>query len=288
MDEIGELQKQIEAHESRIRILKEKVRPDQEKAELEHNLSIIRYKMSENEKKKEEVLQQFEIYQHQIFTDNSIEDLKKGRDDFLKAFSKKENDLKTCETKLEEQRQEKEVKLKKLESLQSSDKEISEINIKLKDCRDKLVDLAELDTSNLPMDDKYNDKIYNDSQTRLNTLVKEVESEKRKRDEEENKIETLLNEARAELSHKQGLLELKNQEFDQTNIKIASLSKEVIELSRITKNKPRNSNNALEDINDQIDNLKETSDSFSMAYDKKTNELMDLTNQITGFSKTKV
>lgn len=288
MDDIGELQKQIESYVSRIRTLKEKVRPDEEKAQLENDLGVIRYKAEENERKRKEINEIFAIHEHQRFTDNSIEELKKGRDEFLKVYSKKEADFKMIEKKLEEERLEKENKLKKLENLQNSDKELNEINIKLKDCRDKLVDYADLNISNFPVDDKYNDRIYTEAQNKLNTLVKELEAEKRKRDEEENKIETLLNEARADLSRKEGLIDLKNSEYDQTNIKITTLTKEIAELTRITKNKPRNSSNALEELNEQIDSLKETSDSFSQAYNKKTNELMELSNQITGFSKIKV
>ena len=264
------------------------MRPEEERGDVERNINIVKYKISELEKKRNELLEMFETMDAQIFTENTIQELIQCKEDLVKSYSKKENEIKNIENKLEQLRQEKDTVQRQLDQVNNADRDSSEVTIKLKDCRDKILGLITINLIGNETDERYYEKILNEAEKQLIALTKEMENDKKKFDEQENNIQTRLDNTKAELATKWGAVNGSERELSTIEQKMSLLTKELNELTKRTRNKPRNIDQSIEEINQKLENLRETRRLINDSMNNKNKELIDLSGQLNENTKNKV
>lgn len=250
-------------------------------------MNIVKYKISELERKRNELLEQFENQDAQVFTDNTIQELIQCKEDLVKSYSKKENEMKNIEDKLEQLRQEKDGLQRQLDQVYNADRDGSETAIKLKDCREKILGILTITIMGYEADDKLNDKVLFEAQNQLTAITKEMETDKKKFDDQENSIQTKLDNTKSELAARWGAVSQSEKELGTIEQKMSLLTKDLNELAKRTRNKPRNIDQSLDEINQKLDNLRETRRLTNDNMNNKNKEMIELSGQITETTKNK-
>ena len=263
------------------------MKPEEEKSEAEKHLNIAKYKIQELEKKRNALLDEFDTKGQNVFTDNSLKDLIECKENLVENYAKKEVDLRTIESKLDNLRNEKDSAQKQLDQLMNAEKDNSEVTIKLKDCREKIMAIVTVNLIGNESDERYNDKVVIEAERQLTLMTKELDNETKRFDDQENILEMRLNNTRADLSSKMNTNTMSAKELDAINPKIVNLSQEVAELAKKVKIGKPQSSRQLEELNEKIENLRESSTMNSETLDRKTKELVEISGQITDNTKNK-
>lgn len=264
------------------------MKPVDAKSQIVNSLNIVDFRISEIEKHKETLLAYFEDHGARVFNENSFEDLMKCKDELVKNFKRKEEDLVTVDERLVNLRKNKDGLQKQLEQMQFLERDQSEINIKVKDYRERILQVISIDLAGNETDKKLNEMVLNRSQGQYEVLSKEVNSETQKIEQQEQAIENDLNNFRSSLSSKVGLIDNNENEFRMSNDKIQRLTGEVSRLSKAAKSGQSGVEQELEALNEQIDDLKENVALYNDNLNKRTKEMFELSEQMSSSAKNKV
>ena len=264
------------------------MKPVESKTELERSLNITKFRISEINRQKEQLMADFEENDVQIFEGNSLEELNKCKEDIITSYKKKEGDLETLDGKIDAVRKNKEELQRQLDQIQHLERDQSEINIKIKDYRERILQIITIDLVGNESDAKLNEKVLNKAQLQTDMLLKEVTNESQKIEQQEQNIEGDLNNFRSSLSSKEGLVENSEVELRTNLQKIQRLSDEVNRLTRTAKGSKKSFEEDLAAINEKIDDLKEDVATYNQNISQRTKELMEATGKVSSNAKNKV
>ena len=248
----------------------------------------MRFRISELQKQRDTLVNYFESSNAQMFTENTIEELLRVKEDIAKNYKKKDEESVMLDEKLDALRKNKDALQKQLEQIQFLEKDQSEITIRIKDYRERILQIVSVDIVGNETDIKLNEKVLNKAQITLESLNKEVNIETQKLDEQEQSVEGDLNNFRSSLSSKEGLNVNDENELRNTTQKIARLMEEISKSKSLPKGGSNSLDEEIEAIANKIENLKENLEAFNESVTRKTEEIVNNSEQMTKIAKNKV
>jgi len=258
------------------------------KNDIERGLNIVRFRISEIQKQRDTLVAYFESSDAELFSDNTIEELLRVKEGINQSYKKKDEESALLDEKLDTLRKNKDTLQKQLEQIQHLEKDQSEITIRIKDYRERILQIVPVDIIGNETDIKLNEKVLNKAQINLDSLNKEVNIESQKLDEQEQSLENDLNNFRASLSSKEGLNANDENEFRNVNQKIARLMEEINKFGKLPKGGKSNLEEEIEAINNKIENLRDNLEMFNESVTLKTKKLLETSEQMTKNAKNKV
>lgn len=264
------------------------MKPLEGKPELEGRLNVLKFRISDLQKRKETVLADIETEGNQIFTENSIDELYKCKEQLVQQYKRKDEVLGAIDEKLDNFRKSKDEKQRQLDQLQFSDRDQSETSIKIKDYRERILQLINVDLSGNETDAKLNEKVLKTAQSQVDSLTKEVNTESQKLEDQEQNMENELNNYRSSLSSKEGLNDNNEHELVTTTQKIQLLADEIAKFNKNPKGNKKTVDDEIAKVNDSIDDCKENLAIDNDKLNKLTKELVETTEKIRNSAKNKV
>lgn len=264
------------------------MKPVENKSEIERSLNIIKFRISELQRQRNILLKSLEDNGAQVFSENSMEELNRCKEELTNNYKKKEEDLVILEEKLETLRKKKDTLQKQLDQIQYLERDQSEINIKIKDYRERIMQLITVDLVGNESDAKLNEKVLVKAQAQLESMTKEITSESERLEEQEQNMENDLNNFRASLSSKEGLSENNENELRTTKVKIQNLTVELEKFNKQNKGSKKNLDDDLEGMEDNMENLKDNLAMFNENKDRRTKELVEISEKMRNNAKNKV